>query len=74
VPAFEHRPALDGTRAVAALLVILFHAGVPALGHGYVGVDVFFVLSGFLTAGCASSRSTRAGFGDSCPRRSSSSS
>jgi peptidoglycan/LPS O-acetylase OafA/YrhL len=48
VPAFAHRPALDGTRAVAALLVILFHAGVPALGHGYVGVDVFFVLSGFL--------------------------
>jgi peptidoglycan/LPS O-acetylase OafA/YrhL len=45
---FEHRPSLDGIRAVAALLVILFHAGMPSLGHGYVGVDVFFVLSGFL--------------------------
>ena len=45
---FEHRPALDGIRAVAALLVILFHAGMPIFGHGYVGVDVFFVLSGFL--------------------------
>jgi peptidoglycan/LPS O-acetylase OafA/YrhL len=45
---FEYRPSLDGTRAVAVLLVVLFHAGMPALGHGYVGVDVFFVLSGFL--------------------------
>ena len=45
---FEHRPSLDGMRAVAALLVILFHAGVPYLTHGYTGVDVFFVLSGFL--------------------------
>ncbi|HEY3071088.1 MAG TPA: acyltransferase family protein [Gaiellaceae bacterium] len=45
---FEHRPSLDGIRAVAALLVILFHAGMPSFGHGYTGVDVFFVLSGFL--------------------------
>ncbi|HEX3255596.1 MAG TPA: acyltransferase family protein [Gaiellaceae bacterium] len=45
---FEHRPSLDGMRAIAALLVILFHAGVPSLSHGYTGVDVFFVLSGFL--------------------------
>jgi peptidoglycan/LPS O-acetylase OafA/YrhL len=45
---FEYRPSLDGIRAVAALLVILFHAGTLAFGHGYVGVDVFFVLSGFL--------------------------
>jgi hypothetical protein len=47
-PPFEHRPSLDGIRAVAVLLVIAFHAGMTALGHGYVGVDVFFVLSGFL--------------------------
>jgi peptidoglycan/LPS O-acetylase OafA/YrhL len=48
VPKFTHRPALDGLRAVAALLVTLFHADVPFLRGGFVGVDVFFVLSGFL--------------------------
>ena len=46
--AFQYRPPLDGLRAVAALLVVFFHAGVPWLSDGYVGVDVFFVLSGFL--------------------------
>ena len=45
---FHHRPGLDGTRAVAALLVVLFHCGVPFLTGGFAGVDVFFVLSGFL--------------------------
>jgi peptidoglycan/LPS O-acetylase OafA/YrhL len=45
---FDHRPSLDGLRAVAALLVLLFHAGTPWFDHGYTGVDVFFVLSGFL--------------------------
>ena len=45
---FARRPALDGVRAVAALLVVLFHSGVPFVANGYVGVDVFFVLSGFL--------------------------
>lgn len=45
---FRHRPALDGLRAVAALLVVGFHTDVPFLNNGYAGVDVFFVLSGFL--------------------------
>ena len=43
-----YSPALDGLRAVAILLVLVFHAGVPTLPGANVGVDVFFVLSGYL--------------------------
>ncbi|HVA06714.1 MAG TPA: acyltransferase [Acidimicrobiales bacterium] len=45
------RPDVEGLRAVAVLLVVLFHAGVPGLWGGYVGVDVFFVISGFVITG-----------------------
>lgn len=47
-PALAYRPEVDGLRALAVVPVILFHAGVAGLSGGYVGVDVFFVISGFL--------------------------
>ncbi|MEL6788513.1 MAG: acyltransferase, partial [Cyanobacteria bacterium J06607_15] len=45
---FKYRADLDGLRAVCVLAVIFFHAGFTFLAGGYVGVDVFFVISGYL--------------------------
>ena len=57
----RHRSDIQGLRAVAVLLVALGHAGVPGLTGGYVGVDVFFVLSGFLITGLLLSEALETG-------------
>ena len=47
----HYRADIDGLRAVAIVPVVLFHAGASAFSGGFVGVDVFFVISGFLITG-----------------------
>ena len=76
----SHRRDIQGLRALAILAVVAYHAGVPGISGGFVGVDFFFVLSGFLITGLllrehdATARyrcapSGRAGPADCCPRR-----
>lgn len=46
-----YRPEIDGSRAVAVLGVVAYHAGLAPVTGGFVGVDVFFVISGYLITG-----------------------
>ncbi|WP_374605111.1 acyltransferase family protein [Arenimonas sp.] len=47
----KFNPGIEGLRGIAILLVVLAHAGVPGMAAGFIGVDVFFVISGFLITG-----------------------
>lgn len=49
-----YRPEIDALRAISVLAVILFHSGLGFASGGFVGVDVFFVISGFLITGIVS--------------------
>ncbi|GGK73449.1 acyltransferase family protein [Ornithinimicrobium pekingense] len=55
------RGDIEGLRAVAVLMVLLYHAGVPGFGGGFAGVDVFFVISGYLITGQLVAEARRSG-------------
>ena len=55
----KYRPDIEGLRAVAVILVVLSHLGVTGFRGGYVGVDVFFVISGYLITGLITSEYAR---------------
>jgi peptidoglycan/LPS O-acetylase OafA/YrhL len=57
----QRAPGLDGVRALAVLAVLAFHLGIPAAPGGFLGVDVFFVLSGYLITDLLAARRDRLG-------------
>ena len=72
--AIKYRPDIDGLRAIAVLSVVLYHYGIGGLQGGFIGVDVFFVISGYLITGIIhkemqQGRFTLAGFYERRARR-----
>ena len=70
----QYRAEIDGLRALAVIPVVLFHAGIVGFGGGFVGVDIFFVISGYLITSIILSdqqkeRFTLAGFYERRARR-----
>lgn len=59
----QYRPDIDGLRALAVAAVVLFHLGFEPLAGGFVGVDVFFVISGFLITAIIARKATETRFG-----------
>jgi peptidoglycan/LPS O-acetylase OafA/YrhL len=59
----NYNPALDGIRALSIVTVVLFHCSVPWSGGGFIGVDIFFVLSGYLITSLLAAEHRNGGIG-----------
>jgi len=59
---YDYRPDIDGMRAIAVLLVIFYHAGFETFSGGFIGVDIFFVISGYLITGIVARELSRGDF------------